>query len=150
MSRLMKMVLPHALFMGQKDYQQCMVIKRMLQLVQIETEFVTCPTIRETDGLAMSSRNLRLNNEDRQKAPIIYRCLQTIQQEIQKGSLNNLKQSAQQTLEAAGFKVDYVEIADAETLQSVSAWDGSLKLVTLIAAFLGEVRLIDNIIIMKN
>jgi pantoate--beta-alanine ligase len=75
MFRLLTMVQPDKLFMGQKDYQQCMVVNRLLQLMQSGTRLITCPTLREPDGLAMSSRNMRLTAEDRQKATTIYKCL---------------------------------------------------------------------------
>lgn len=150
MSRLMKMVRPHALFMGQKDYQQCMVIKRLLDIIQINTEFVACPTVREADGLAMSSRNLRLNNEERRKAVMIFQTLSTIKTRLQKGPLAVLKEQGVKMLESGGFTVDYVEIADQNTLQLVDNWKGSTPLIALAAAYIGDVRLIDNMMMTHN
>lgn len=146
MARLLKAVEPDKLFMGQKDYQQCMVVKKLLNLLGMKTEFVACPTVREADGLAMSSRNLRLDSEQREKAPEIYKALQFIKSNIGSNNVAKLKREAVLRLESKGFKVDYVEIADAETLEPVSNLDGKQQLVTLIAAFLGEIRLIDNLI----
>src|SRR5581483_6247182 len=92
MNRLLTMVQPHKLFMGQKDYQQCMVVNRLLQIMQSPIQLITCPTIREADGLAMSSRNLRLPPADRQKATTIYECLNLIKQQCQAGnSWNTIK-----------------------------------------------------------
>lgn len=147
MRRLLEMVNPDKLFMGLKDYQQCMVVKRLLQIMESPIEFIACPTIREADGLAMSSRNLRLTEEDRKKAPAIYQCLKFLKTELKPGNLDSLKEQGREQLAQKGFAVDYVEIANADNLQLVEKWDGKLKLVALIAAFLGEVRLIDNMII---
>jgi pantoate--beta-alanine ligase len=147
MHRLLTMVKPHKLLMGLKDYQQCMVVKRLLQHMESGIEFIACPTIREADGLAMSSRNLRLTPEDRQKAPAIYRSLENMKKELRAGELAGLKAKARQQLTEAGFKVDYTEIAHAETLQIMDSWNGRDPLVALVAAFLNEVRLIDNMVI---
>ncbi len=129
---------------GLKDYQQCMVVKRLLEHMQSTTQFIACPTMREPDGLAMSSRNLRLSPQDRQKAPAIYQTLLYIKEQLRPGNLEALKQQARERLVAAGFSVDYVEIAHAETLELLSSWDGARPLVALVAAWLGDVRLIDN------
>ena len=147
MNRLLTMVKAHKLFMGQKDYQQCMVVSRLLQLMQCPTELITCPTLREADGLAMSSRNLRLSPDDRQKATTIYKCLTLIKQECnQGGSWPVIKSKASQLLTDAGFRIDYVELADANTLEPAAAPDKSPQ-VALIAAFLHDVRLIDNMLL---
>ena len=147
MNRLLTMVKAHKLFMGQKDYQQCMVVNRLLQLMQSPTELITCPTLREADGLAMSSRNMRLTPEDRQKATTIYKCLTLIKQECNQGvSWPVIKEKANQLLTNAGFRIDYVELADASTLEPAPE-TGQKPLVALIAAFLHDVRLIDNMLL---
>jgi pantoate--beta-alanine ligase len=140
--------------MGQKDYQQCMVVKRLIHLMGWKITFHRCPIVREADGLAMSSRNVRLNPDERQRATAIYKALLSI---VNAGSPNTASPTttssialspntsvphAQQILEDAQFKIDYIAIADAETLEPVEP--GSAGAVTLIAAFQGEVRLIDN------
>lgn len=147
--RLLELVKPHTLYLGQKDYQQCMVIARLLELTGRtgEIRLEICPTTREADGLAMSSRNLRLTAEERQKAPEIFRCLQQIKSELRPGDLEPLLVTAVSRLSASGFKPDYVEIADAVDLGPVRSWDGHQKLVALAAVFLNEIRLIDNIIL---
>jgi pantoate--beta-alanine ligase len=151
MNRLLNMVQAHKLFMGQKDYQQCMVVSRLLQLMQSPTELITCPTLREADGLAMSSRNMRLSPEDRQKATTIYKCLTLIKQESNQGvTWPVVKEKATRLLTDAGFRIDYVELADAKTLQPATATMATIyqgPRVALIAAFLNDVRLIDNMLI---
>jgi pantoate--beta-alanine ligase len=149
MSRLLEVVRPNHLFMGQKDYQQCMVVKRLLQLKGWEHSimFHVCPTVREADGLAMSSRNRRLDPAQREKAPLISAALRFTRDNLQPGDLSSLTKTAWAMLEDAGFRVDYFEIAHADTLEPVTHWDGQSPLVALVAAFLGDVRLIDNMAI---
>jgi pantoate--beta-alanine ligase len=149
MRRLLEIVQPDHLFMGQKDYQQCMVVKMLITRMDIEdrVHFHVCPTVREADGLAMSSRNMRLGAEARQKAVGIPAALQFVKDNLQPGSLLPLILQARSMLTAQKFKVDYLEIVDADTLEPVENWDGEQSLVVLAAAFLGEVRLIDNMVI---
>lgn len=145
--RLLVQVKPDDLFLGQKDYQQCMVINRLIQQTGF-SETVTlhiCPTLREPDGLAMSSRNRRLNASDRLKAAAIFRTLSFLKQKLHTGNLDVLLQTAISQLQLEGFRTDYLVVADAFSLVPVTNWDGSQKLVALAAAFLGEVRLIDNL-----
>ena len=147
--RLLEIVKPTRLYIGQKDYQQCKVITRLLELIknEIELEIIICPTLREKDGLAMSSRNLRLNSEERKMAKMIYDTLSSIRNDIVPGKLEALKEKSYRVLHEAGFKIDYLEIADANTLETIDSWDGFHKIVTLIAASIGNVRLIDNMMI---
>lgn len=148
MERLLKIILPHNLYLGQKDYQQCMVIKKLIELIGLtEIKIHICPTVRETDGLAMSSRNMRLNNEERKKAVDIYNTLSFIKKNIKTGKLAEIKQKALSMLESNGFKVDYIEITDAQDLEKVNEWNGKQKIVVLAAAYLNDVRLIDNMLL---
>jgi pantoate--beta-alanine ligase len=142
MKRLLEIVKPDDLFMGQKDYQQCMVVKTLVCQTGMELNFHVCPTVREPDGLAMSSRNMRLTPQDRATAAIIPAALKYIKNNIKTGDLTTLLQHARSMLTAKQLKVDYLEIADADTLQPVTSWNGEQKLVALAAAFVGEVRLI--------
>jgi pantoate--beta-alanine ligase len=148
---LLSMVQPHQLFMGQKDYQQCMVVSRLLTLMKSSIHLVTCPTLREPDGLAMSSRNLRLSPQDRQQATTIYQCLTLIKQQLNQGIFwSAIKEKAGKMLTDAGFRIDYVELADANTLQPATATMATVyqgPRVALIAAFLHDVRLIDNMLV---
>ncbi|HEX5653006.1 MAG TPA: pantoate--beta-alanine ligase [Chitinophagaceae bacterium] len=147
--RLLEIILPNNLYIGQKDYQQCLVIKKLLQLIGLDDkiELRICPTLREPDGLAMSSRNLRLNDEERKRAPAIYETLLFIQSQKGKKTTVEIKKQAKAKLEARGFRVDYTEIADAITLETADGWSENKKLVALIAAFNNEVRLIDNLLL---
>ncbi len=147
--RLLNIVQPGHLFLGQKDYQQCMVITKLVELIKHEKKIKIniCPTLREENGLAMSSRNMRLNNQERTKAAAIYQNLEMIKENFKKGSLDKLSREAKSNLETDGFRVDYVEIADAKNLSFVNEWDGNQKLVALVAAFINEVRLIDNMLL---
>jgi pantoate--beta-alanine ligase len=151
MFRLLSMVQPHQLFMGQKDYQQCMVVSRLLALMQFPTQLITCPTLREPDGLAMSSRNMRLSPPDRQQAITIYQCLTYIKQQLNQGAFwSVIKEQAEKMLTNAGFTIDYVELVDANTLQPATAARATVyqgPQVALIAAFLHDVRLIDNMLV---
>jgi len=147
MDRLMEIIQPQRLYLGQKDYQQCMVIRKLIELSgkQQQIELVVEPTIREEDGLAMSSRNLRLSKEDRAKAPVINKTLSYIKNNLGQIPLKTLRNTARTRLESEGFIVDYVEIADAHTLETVRGQ--SEKIVALVAASINNVRLIDNMIL---
>lgn len=148
--RLLNIVQPDKLFMGQKDYQQCMVIKRLLSLINSPTLLILAETVREPDGLAMSSRNMRLSNEERKLATGIFRALTLISRQIQPGSLLPLLEEARQVLADHQLKPDYITIADAGTLEAIATWDGETEIVALAAAFMGKVRLIDNLVIRRN
>ena len=147
MNRLLEIVQPNNLYMGQKDYQQCMVVNRLLAIMRSPAILHTCPTLREPDGLAMSSRNTRLDEAERKNAVAIAAALKYIQQAIQPGSTNTVIEKAVDMLTERKFRVDYVAIADAQTLEPVTSWDGRQKIVALIAAFQNEVRLIDNMLL---
>jgi len=144
MHRLLEIVQPHHLYMGQKDYQQCMVVERLIQIIQSETVLHACATLREPDGLAMSSRNRRLTPDERKKATAIFRALTYLKENIHQGDLGNFVKAAASILLQNKLKADYVEIVDAHTLHQVTFWNGNQKLVALIAAYINEVRLIDN------
>lgn len=146
MSRLLDIVQPDHLFMGQKDYQQCMVVRELLKIKKIPVEFHAVPTVREENGLAMSSRNLRLSMTDRNKAGLIYSSLQQIAEAAGSPKMQESIDHQHNALENAGFRVDYLAVADAGNLQAPSSSD-SEPLVVLAAVFLGEVRLIDNILV---
>lgn len=148
MNRLLHIVRSDRLFMGQKDYQQCLVVSRLLELTGSSTLLIRCPTVRDPDGLAMSSRNLRLTPEQRLRAPLIYQMLTEAKKDLQSGAdSTDTQRKALETLEKAGFRPDYVEIADALTLQPPHDQEKQLPRVILVAAFLGEIRLIDNLLV---
>ena len=145
--KLLTAVMPDSMYLGRKDYQQCLVIKKMMVLKGYETKLQICETIREEDGLAMSSRNLRLKPAERQTAVKIIESLMMIKKCMQPGDLSEIKTKASAFLESFGYKVDYTEIADAETLEIQHTWDGKKKTVAVAAAYLNGIRLIDNILL---
>ncbi len=145
--KLLKAIKPNTLYLGKKDYQQCMVINKMITDKKYEVRLEICETIREPRGLAMSSRNLRLNEVEKIDALKIIETLINIKKDIKPGNLEEIKINATKYLTKNGYKVDYTEIADAATLEIVSDWDGKAKLVALVAAYLNNLRLIDNIIL---
>ncbi len=147
MYRLLSIVQPHNLYMGQKDYQQCMVVQKLLNIMNSATVLNRCPTQREPGGLAMSSRNMRLSEQEKSKAAAIYATLKFFKDNLTPGDLVSMINKGKKMLEQNDFKTDYAEIADAQTLEKVTYWNGQQQLVALIAAFINEVRLIDNMIL---
>ena len=125
-----------------------MVIQKLIYLKSLPVQLHTCPTLREPYGLAMSSRNLRLTSEERTRATALYRELQFIADNIGSKPFRQLEHEAGQKLIDCGFRsVDYISIADPATLIPLATWTPGQKAVVLAAAFLGEVRLIDNWVI---
>jgi pantoate--beta-alanine ligase len=146
--RLLDIVQPHKLFLGQKDYQQCMVLKKLVQIISSPTEIIISETVREESGLAMSSRNMRLSDDQKDNATAIYKVLTSFKTQLNNNTVGELTSAAETILLNSGFnKVDYVAIADADTLEVLLADEipsTEKPLVALVAAFMGEVRLIDN------
>lgn len=133
----------YAMF-GEKDYQQLKVVTRMAKDLDLPIEVVGVPTIREDDGLAMSSRNKYLSKTERQQATAIYRALTLAADKIRAGiGMQSATRSAQRALMTQGFKVDYVTVRNAETLAVPQSVNEPLRLIA--AAWLGKTRLIDNI-----
>ncbi|MCL6524816.1 MAG: pantoate--beta-alanine ligase [Thermoflavifilum sp.] len=143
MRRLLDMIKPEVLVMGEKDYQQCLVVQHLLQLLHMQVSFHMHPTVREADGLAMSSRNSRLTAEDRKKATLIYESLLFIRSHIQQLSFDVLQWHVEQQLKAAGFVVDYVTIVRSRDIQQLNKPINE-PMRALIAASIHGVRLIDN------
>jgi len=147
-SKLFHLVKPHKAFFGQKDYQQCAVIKRMVKGLDMDVEVVALPTVRERDGLAMSSRNSYLSADERQTAAAIYRALSAAEQLAKTGTRQPeaLKNKIQAVVrEVKGIEIDYLEIADPESLVPLASEQDSMVL--LIAVRIGRARLIDNLVI---
>lgn len=143
--QLLRMVEPDELFMGQKDLQQIMVVKKMMELKNINTELIIGETLREKSGLAASSRNARLTEEQKDKATIISKMLEYSKAHLHEMELEELSARAQRNILDAGFeKIDYFSFHDAETLEPVELWNGEQKLSALFAGYIGGVRLIDN------
>jgi pantoate--beta-alanine ligase len=144
-SKLFHAVKPAVAVFGEKDYQQLLVIKRMVQDLNLGIEIVGLPTVREPDGLAMSSRNVYLSPDERTRALAISRALFAAQEAAGKGErqLEPLVQAAVQTITQAGLAIDYLEIRDAESLQTIPALFRPARM--LVAARCGKTRLIDNL-----
>lgn len=146
-SKLLLQSLPDAAYFGQKDYQQLAVINRLVADLNIPVNIVGCPILREKDGLAMSSRNVRLSDAGRKIAPLLFQTLSKAALEIESGkSVVSAIDTATDTLKAAGFQdVDYLEMRSEVDLMPMSELDRPARL--FVAAFLDDVRLIDNVVV---
>ncbi|WP_447641681.1 MULTISPECIES: pantoate--beta-alanine ligase [Chitinophagaceae] len=146
--RLLEIVQPDQLFMGQKDYQQIMVVQKMVAEKRINVQMVIVPTKRAENGLALSSRNARLTDSDKIQALVLSRTLSYIKDNIAKEDFRILETNAAQQILGNGFsKVDYVSIRNANDLSEVNQYDSSTPLVVLTAAYIDGVRLIDNLLV---
>ena len=146
-ARLFALVQPDVAIFGQKDYQQQIVIRRMTMDLNLPIKIIAGPTVREDDGLAMSSRNQYLTEDERAIAPTLYQTLMSIGDELQNGKRNyaDLEQRANKKLVAAGFKPDYLAIRRAQDLSEPDRDCDEIAI--LVAAYLGKARLLDNIIV---
>jgi pantoate--beta-alanine ligase len=146
-SRLFQIVNPTRAYFGEKDFQQIAVIRRMVQLEGFDLEIVPCPIQREADGLALSSRNVRLTPEQRQIAPNIHRVLvESVAAKKAGASVEEVKKDVIAKLNAIEFlEVEYYEIVDALTMQPITEWLPEGQSVGCITVYCGDVRLIDNI-----
>ena len=146
--KLFEIVRPDLAVFGQKDYQQQLLIRRMVQDLHVPVEIVTVPTVREPDGLALSSRNRYLSPSDRHAASVLSRALVRARQAVTRGErdANRVRQMLRETLESEmSAKVDYAEVADAETLEPLDDLAPPRRAVALLAASFGSTRLIDNL-----
>ena len=143
-TKLLLRVLPDVAVFGEKDYQQLCVIRQVVEDLDIPVKIIGAPTLREDDGLAMSSRNRYLTEDERKQAPKLYEILRLTAQRIASGQevAATLKE-ADSLLKYAGFKMDYISLCDAETLVPLAAYKAPARL--LAAGFLGNTRLIDNV-----
>ena len=144
--KLFDIIGPQKAYFGEKDFQQLAIIKELVRKYKLPVEIVPCPIVREKDGLAMSSRNERLTDEERKIAPEIYRILKEAKNKAASMSPAELKMWVQQKFAAEPrFRLDYFEIADDTYLQPVTSWNENTGIMGFVAVFLGNVRLIDNI-----
>ena len=142
--RLLMVTGPDVLVMGAKDFQQCMVCRRLIEIESLPVRLVTAETVRESNGLAMSSRNRRLSEAGRERASVIHSILEHWKSALGEVSIGELETQALTRLETEGFKPEYACIRNPFTLEPVGNWDGASPLVGLVAAWLEGVRLIDN------
>lgn len=144
--RLFDICMPHKAYFGEKDFQQLAIIKALVEQENMPLEIIGCPIIREEDGLAMSSRNIRLSPEERSIAPEIFKSLNWIKQQAGDRSIGEIVILAEEKLNTMpGMKVEYIFIADEGTLMPVQSWDEADNIRAFIALFMGDVRLIDNL-----
>lgn len=148
--KLFSMVRPHKAYFGEKDFQQLMVIRQMVKRMNMPVEIIPCPTVREADGLAMSSRNVRLTNEERKAAPVIYQSLQKALQDFKSGKeILEIRKSVKGMIEEKKlFTLEYFEMAHVdvkkETISILEKNDRAENVRAFIAVNASTVRLIDN------
>ncbi|RSK46707.1 pantoate--beta-alanine ligase [Hymenobacter perfusus] len=149
-SKLFHLSRPHRAYFGQKDFQQVAVVRQLVQDLSFDLELVAYPTIRETDGLAMSSRNRRLDAPARAVAPQLYRALQLAAELVRQGTVPpaGVQAAAADLLaQEPSITLEYLAVVDAQTLQPLTEWQPSDPVALCLAAHLGGVRLIDNIVV---
>lgn len=146
-SILFDIVQPNKAFFGSKDYQQVMIIKELTKQLKLKIEVIPCPTLRELDGLAMSSRNMLLNPEERKAAGLIPILMQEAKKLKNEGkTIEEIKNFVKEKLSTNPlYKPDYFEVCNAETLVPLSSLNNTVKSISLIACFVGKIRLIDNL-----
>jgi pantoate--beta-alanine ligase len=147
-SKLFRAVMPQKAYFGQKDFQQLAIIRSMTKQLGMNIEIVSCPIVRETNGLAMSSRNERLRPEERQKASIISKTLFDIKEQQKHKTITELKAFAQTQLQSEPLiELEYIEISNSETLEPITNYTDAKSAVACVAVKLGAVRLIDNVVL---
>ena len=145
-SKLFEAVRPHRAYFGQKDFQQLVIVRHLAGLLKLDMDIVGCPIVREKDGLAMSSRNVRLNREERRAAPFIHQILQMANEMRQTLSPAELKKWVSSAFEQQPLlKLEYFEIVEDKALKPVIGWDEKVNKVGCIAVLLGKIRFIDNL-----
>ena len=148
-SKLFHLARPHRAYFGQKDWQQVAIVRQLVADLSFDLEIVAYPTIREADGLAMSSRNRRLDAPARAVAPLLYQVLQTAAAQVRQGVPPAQVQAAAEAAIAQEplLTVEYMAVADAQTLQPLTDYGAGRAVVLCLAAHLGGVRLIDNVVV---
>ncbi|HON17735.1 MAG TPA: pantoate--beta-alanine ligase [Salinivirgaceae bacterium] len=145
-TKLFDVVQPHKAYFGQKDFQQLAIIQYITKKLGYSIEIVPVPTVRESDGLAMSSRNERLTPEQRAIAPLIYKTLQNAVLKQKSLSVSELELWVTEQINQLPFlRVEYFQVVNSETLLPINNWHEKCKIIGCIAVFCGDVRLIDNI-----
>jgi len=144
-SILFDIVQPDNAYFGEKDFQQIAVIREMVKQLKLKVNIVACPILREQNGLALSSRNVRLTSEMKQKAPIIARTLKESTNFASTKSVREVMNYVIDTINSNGMEVEYFKIVDGNSLQNIEKWSDTPYAVGCITVYCGEVRLIDNI-----
>ena len=145
-SKFFLMIHPDRAYFGQKDFQQLVIVRRLVNILNLDLSVVSCPIIREKDGLAMSSRNVRLSKEERKLAPFIYETLVQAREQKLTLSPEQVKEWVRlRFLEQPLMRLEYFEIVEDKGLTSIQTWDEKVNKVGCLAVHLGKVRLIDNL-----
>jgi pantoate--beta-alanine ligase len=145
--KLFDIVQPHRAYFGEKDFQQLTIIKTLVQMLNIPVQIIGCPTLREPSGLAMSSRNERLSAQDRETASVIYSTMKRAKEKIPQMSPVELQDWVVQQINLSpGMQTEYFNLVDAQTLLPVNEWKPGRSVVGCVAAYIGGVRLIDNML----
>ena len=148
--KLFDIVGPDYAFFGQKDFQQFVVISYMVKKLAVNVQLIRCPIIREKDGLAMSSRNIYLSTEDREHALALFKSLTKTKRDFANLSISQLQHNAKDyLLNSPGIALEYFEIYDADTFEPALSKQTE-SIIALVAARVGEIRIIDNMILNKN
>ncbi|GKX29580.1 pantothenate synthetase [Vallitalea longa] len=145
-TKLFNIVQPHRAYFGQKDAQQALVIKKMVKDLNMPVDIITCPIVREKDGLALSSRNAYLNNDERKQAPILYQSLQKSKSYIENGERSSsvIKNIIKEMIgEKPSTNIDYISIVSEDTLEDINLIKGNILIA--LAVKIGNTRLIDNL-----
>jgi pantoate--beta-alanine ligase len=145
-NRLFSIIKPDIAFFGKKDFQQLAVIKRLVEIMDSSVKIIGCPILREENGLAMSSRNKRLSEEEFNQASVIYKTISHFPEWVKEHSLKEIKKIISTNINSvSGFNTEYVEIIDSESLEPISAFLKNKSITCCVAVYCRQVRLIDNI-----
>ncbi len=149
--RLLDITKPDNLFMGQKDFQQLSIIRKLIEDFKLPVNLIMCPTVREANGLAMSSRNVRLSPEARDKAGIIHNSLVEAKAAFKTGaSVEEIRRNVFEVFKMENFRPEYLEVVDGFTLAKVQSYNDANQIVVCCAVYVEDVRLIDNLIWKQN
>lgn len=143
--QLFRIINPNRAYFGAKDYQQLAVIRKMVKDLNLSIEISGCPIIREESGLAMSSRNMRLSAQGKETAASIYQALASVRSNMLAYSVSTCLHEATNHIQRQGIEIEYLSVADAETLSPISEWHDANKHVVLFAGYCEQIRLIDNV-----
>jgi pantoate--beta-alanine ligase len=146
--KLFEIIEPDRAYFGEKDFQQLAIVRHMNKTLDKPVQIVACSTVREQDGLAMSSRNTRLTTGERALAPFIYQVLKGVKNNAGKQSVEELKRWVSNQFDKyPAMRLEYFEIVEMQTLTPIEKWNNSPNIIACIAVYLGNVRLIDNIVL---
>lgn len=145
-SKLFEAVMPDKAYFGEKDFQQVAIINKLNEIEDFQIEIISCPIIREADGLAMSSRNMLLSQDQRENVPLISKTLMIAAEQSKTKNVSDIKSWVVETINANSYlEIEYFDIVDTKTLKTITQWSDSKTIIACIAVNVGTTRLIDNI-----